>query len=61
MSVVYNLESKVIDKLGRAKKTEHVGVFDTMEKVEEAKRRILESNPGVIFEVYFCEHLFSKL
>lgn len=58
MKTVYNLEYKILDKLGRQKSSHHVGVFDTLEKVEEKKKELYHLN-HIIFEVYTIEHLFS--
>lgn len=58
--VLYNLEKKTVDSIGRTKTTRHVGVFDSEEKLEQAKANILASEPNVRFEVHICEHLFLK-
>jgi len=60
MHTVYNLEFKVLDKLGRLKKSVHVGVFDDLNKLDKVKGQIAASNPGVTFEVYPCEHIIFE-
>lgn len=60
MYTVYNLEMQTRDKMQRIKKTMHVGVFNSLDAVEIAKNKILESNPGTTFEVYPCEHILFK-
>lgn len=59
MRTVYNLEYKVVDKLGRQKSTHHVGVFATLDEVSQAQQDIILKHPDVIFDIYTCEHLFS--
>lgn len=56
MHPVYNLEYKVRDKLGRTKKSVHVGVFNDLDKLEVAKVQVSKSNPGVTFDVYQSNH-----
>ncbi|CAB5221823.1 hypothetical protein UFOVP242_92 [uncultured Caudovirales phage] len=51
---------QIRDKKNRVKKTSHVGVFDTMDALQEAKEKLLEKSPNVTFEVYFCEHILFK-
>lgn len=58
--LVYNLEMKTVDKLGRAKTTKHIGMFDSMDRLEITKSNILSNNPNVKFEVHVCEHLFFE-
>ena len=60
MHTVYNLEMQIRDKKNRVKKTSHVGVFETIEAVEEAKSKELEKKPNVTFEIYPCEHILFK-
>lgn len=60
MKTVYNLEYSNVDKLGRAKNTEQVGVFGSVEELELAKKKLLEENPNIVFEVYSIEHIFSE-
>lgn len=60
MRTVYNLECVVVDKLGRAKQTKHVGVYSSLEEVENAKQTLLKATTLPLkFEVYFIEHIFS--
>lgn len=61
MKTVFNLVYSVVDKLGRAKSTVHVGVFDSLEDIDVAKKKLLEDNPNITFEVYPIEHIFSEL
>ena len=60
MKQVYNLEARVLDKLGRVKKSIHIGVYDSIEAVEVAKLGYSQSNPGSTFEVYICEHILFE-
>lgn len=61
MKTVFNLEYSIVDKLGRAKTSTHVGVFGSLEELEVAKKKILEeNNNNVTFEVYTIEHFFPK-
>lgn len=60
MKTVFNLVYSVVDKLGRAKSTVHVGVFGSLEDVDVAKKKLLEDNPNITFEVYPIEHIFSE-
>lgn len=58
MRTVYHLEYVITDKLGRAKHTKHVGVYSTIEQVEEVKQIILSTDSTVSFKVHIIEHLF---
>lgn len=60
MHTVFNLEMQVRDKKNRVKKTSHVGVFETIEAIEEAKSKILADKPNTTFEIYPCEHILFK-
>jgi hypothetical protein len=61
MKTVFNLEYSVVDVLGRAKTSTHVGVFGSLEEIEVAKKKIIEENDkNVTFEVYPVEHIFSE-
>ena len=57
MRTVYNLEYKVIDKLGRGKAFFHVGVFNTPEAVDLAKHKIMaeQHDKPITFDVYAIE------
>ena len=61
--VIYNLEYKVLDKLGRAKNSVHVGLFKTEDDVELAKKRIYEDNTEhkIAFDVYIIDDPFLKI
>jgi hypothetical protein len=61
MRTLYNLEYCVVDKLNRAKKKYHVGVFKSESEVEQAKSRVLstiEGDDSITFNVYICENIF---
>ena len=60
MHTVYNLEMQVRDKMNRIKKTSHVGVYDSIENIEEAKSKMLEINPDNTFDVHSIDHLFES-
>ena len=51
---------QVRDKMNRIKKTSHIGVYSTLEEIEVAKTKVLNSNPNVTFEVYSCEHILYE-
>lgn len=56
MRCIYNLEYSILDKIGRAKKTSHVGIFADTESVEKAKTKILELvKDKLSFKVYVIE------
>lgn len=61
--MIYNLEYQLVDSIGRNKKALHVGVFGSLEEVEEAKQKIIKQfNPvPVNFNIYIIENLFSKI
>ena len=42
MRTGYVLESKVIDKKGREKNAQFLGVFKTIEEIEKTKQMVLE-------------------
>lgn len=61
MRTLYNLEYVLVDKLNRAKKKYHVGVFKSEEEVELAKSKILstiESDENVSFNIFISENIF---
>jgi hypothetical protein len=60
MHTVYNLEMQVRDKMNRIKKTSHVGVYESIESLEVAKGKMLESNPDNTFEVHSIDHFFES-
>lgn len=57
MRTIYNLEYKLLDKLGRVRETHHGGVYSTMEGVDNAKNNLLQQFPSnVSFEVYINDN-----
>ena len=61
MRTLYNLEYVITDKLDRAKKKFHVGVFKTEEEVELAKQEVsknVEEGCKILFNVYVSENIF---
>jgi len=60
MHTVYNLEMQVRDKMNRIKKTSHVGIYDSIENLEIAKGKMLESNPDSTFDVHLIDYLFDS-
>jgi hypothetical protein len=60
MHTVYNLEMQVRDKMNRLKKTSHVGVFNSIENIEAAKNKMLETNLGNTFDVHYIVHIFDS-
>lgn len=61
--MIYNLEYQLMDSIGRGKKPLHVGVFASLDEVENAKQNLIKQfNPyPVNFNVYIIENLFSKV
>lgn len=60
---MFNLEYRILDKLGRTKQTKHGGLFLSEEKLEEFKQQILlqEKNKKVAFDVYILSKpIFTK-
>lgn len=60
MYPVYNLHYIETDKLGRKKRSKHVGVFKDLQQVSSAQQKLLDIDPTIIFEVFIIEHLFSR-
>ena len=60
MHTVYNLEMQVRDKMNRVKKTSHIGIYDSVESLEVAKSKMLESNPDNTFEVHSIDQFFES-
>lgn len=61
MRTLYNLEYVLVDKLNRAKKKFHVGVYKSEEEVEQAKNKVLNTVQGddnISFNVYISENIF---
>lgn len=60
---MFNLEYRILDKLGRTKQTKHGGIFFSEKKLEEFKQKVLleEKNKKIAFDVYILSlPLFSK-
>lgn len=57
MKTVYNLEYRILDKLGRTKSTRHGGLFLSEEKLEQFKQEVLqkEKSKKIAFDVYVLE------
>lgn len=60
---MYNLEYRILDKLGRTKKTLHGGVFSLETSLDYAKERILKQHPRhkIAFDVYILDEPTFKL
>lgn len=61
---IYNLECKVLDKLGRAKKTFHGGIFNSEDTLQQGKEKVLEESKDLSlrFEVFIIDSpLFTQL
>lgn len=58
--VLFNLEYSILDKLGRAKSTRHVGVFKSESEVEQAKLKTqgLNATHKISFKVHFIDKYF---
>lgn len=61
--IVYNLEYRILDKLGRTKSSHHVGLFKTEEDVNHAKSVIekQQNENKISFDVYIIDEPFLKL
>jgi hypothetical protein len=60
MRSTYILEHKTVDKLGRFKKSVHIGAFKTLEDVELAKSMVLAKTPTATFEIYISDHILFE-
>ena len=60
MRTTYNLECVILDKMGRTKKVSHVGIFSSMELVEEAKTKLINEygDKNVSFNIHIIENWF---
>lgn len=56
----YTLEYKLMDSKGRERSASYVGVYKEIEKLEEAKEKIIKYNPDTSFsfQVYTHEPMF---
>ena len=55
----YSLEYKTMDSKGREKNAKFVGIFQSEEEIEKAKKQILsKTNKHISFQVYNHEHVF---
>jgi len=55
MRTVYVLESRSVDKKGREKNAQFVGVYTTLDDIEKAKQEMLEKAKNLIFHIYVSE------
>jgi hypothetical protein len=55
MRTVYVLESKLIDKKGREKKANHLGIFKDLRDVEKVKEEELKKNQNLSFHIHVSE------
>lgn len=60
MYPVFNLHYIETDKIGRKKRSKHVGVFKDLQEVDLAKQKLLNIDSTIIFEVFIIEHLFPR-
>ena len=61
MIEIYVLEKKNLDKMSRNKKTEFVGVFKSLEELENKKQSILQETKSgckIEFDVHVSERIF---
>jgi len=60
--MIYNLEYRILDRLGRTKTTKHAGVFLEESKLEAAKQSIIKQNAKrkLAFDVYLIEEPLFK-
>jgi hypothetical protein len=55
MRTVYVLESRSVDKKGREKNAQFIGVYKTIDDIEKAKQSILVQTKNLIFHVYVSQ------
>ena len=55
MRTVYVLESRSVDKKGREKNAQFIGVYKTIDDIEKAKQSILAQTKNLIFHVYVSQ------
>lgn len=60
---MYNLEYRVLDKLGRTKKTLWGGMFKGLNELEDGKQSILNKNKKlhIAFDVYIIDKHWTHL
>ena len=59
MKEFYTLEYKTMDSKGREKNAKYVGVFKTLQEIDNAKKNILNTNNNNIsFQVYNHNNIF---
>lgn len=60
--IIYNLEYSLLDKLGRAKSTKHVGLFKSEDDVTLAKAKVSSDNIDnkISFQVYIIDDPFFR-
>lgn len=56
---IYNLEYRVLDKLGRTKETYHGGLFTDLDRVEQYKQKLLDqkTKKKIAFDVYVIDQV----
>lgn len=61
--IIYNLEYSILDKLGRAKGSKHVGLFTKEDDVEAAKTKTQANitDHKISFQVYIIDDPFLQL
>ncbi len=52
---LYNLEYRILDKLGRTKKTLWGGLFATEDALQDKQQEVLQKHKKVAFDVYIIE------
>jgi hypothetical protein len=52
---LYNLEYRILDKLGRTKKTLWGGLFATEAALQDKQQEVLQKHKKVAFDVYIIE------
>jgi len=55
MRIVYVLESKTVDKKGREKNANHLGIFKDLKDVEKVKEEELKKNKNLSFHIHVSE------
>lgn len=63
---VYNLEYSILDKIGRAQKYRHKGVYASLEAVSRVQQEILrneadDNTKQVKFNIYAIDNLFERI
>ena len=56
----YTLEYKQLDNRGREKTPKYVGVFKSLDQIQQKKEEMLQKNSSISFQIYSHTHTFNK-